>query len=192
MLSNTSTVKASKCGVNTVWHLTSSGNASVGGGKSNYPYWEEGQEAGESIPLWKRQWAASDQGPVATAPRGDGHLRHFIAPSKMVNIRFNIMSTQILEVLWVIFHLATAYMISDIIVVLRIVRTWQEHKIINLWELITKLQIPLDSHALCPSAKRAFPENTLVAHENTQYAFCIIVCIPLREHFARTSKISTP
>ena len=76
--------------------------------KSNYPYWEVGQEAGASIPLWKRQWAVSDQGPVATAPQGDGYLQHFIASSKLTNIRFNIMNAQILEFLCVAFHLAAA------------------------------------------------------------------------------------
>lgn len=86
----------------------------VGKKNSNYPYWEVGQEAGASIPLWKHQWAASDQGPVVTAPWGDGYLRHFKAPSKLMNIRFNIMNAQIPEFLRVIFHSATAYMITDI------------------------------------------------------------------------------
>lgn len=93
--------------------------------KSNYPYWEVGQEAGASIPLWKRQWAARYRGPVVRAPRGDGYLQHFIAPRKSMNIRFNIMNAQILEFLWGIFHLATACLVSDIILVLHTVLTWQ-------------------------------------------------------------------
>lgn len=84
------------------------------------------QKAGVSIPLWEHQWAVSDQGPVATAPGGDGYLQHSIAPSKLMNIRFNIMNTQILEGLWGVFHLATAYTISDITLVLHIVWMWQK------------------------------------------------------------------
>lgn len=85
---------------------------------------------------------------------GDGHRRHFMAPSPVMNIRLHMMNAQILEVLW-----ATAYRY--------LILSWcsiqfehdKEHKVINLWELITKIQIPLDFYAVCLSAEKSFSWN---------------------------------